>query len=97
MGHLAGYRKDCREGSACEWLAIAPSGRYLHTAVLYKTWTHQDAYENMCGGDPSLMNYEACADYKEICHKNLTCLGGVDSYYSRQDIKGLYLGCALPM
>ena len=34
-----------------DWIPIAPSGRYLHSTVVYQTWTHEDAYLNMCAGD----------------------------------------------
>eukprot|EP00434_Breviolum_minutum_P012466 symbB.v1.2.010982.t1/scaffold725.1/size168906/8 len=62
----------CQTGSNCSEIPVAPSPRYLHTAVLYQTWnfsTH--AHKYLCDARPE------CG---EDCLANLTCLGGV-SYF----------------
>ena len=36
----------CVSGSACESLTIAPSARYHHSAVMYRSWTLQDMLDH---------------------------------------------------
>ncbi|CAD7948709.1 unnamed protein product [Amoebophrya sp. A25] len=83
------YLTDCKTGSPCSFIPIAPSGRFLHTMTAYRTWSHHEAYLNLCAGEP-LQSPEMCIDDKNVCHYNLTCLGGVDAYFARQDVRGNY-------
>ena len=62
------HLKDCNVGSECGYIPIAPSGRYAHTAIMYKTWTPMDAFSTICGAIPE------CYPYKDTCHRNLTCV-----------------------
>eukprot|EP00439_Symbiodinium_sp_Y106_P036153 s221_g4.t1 len=62
----------CTTGQSCTDVPVAPSPRYLHTAVLYYTWDfEQHAHKYLCDAKP-----ECGPD----CLANLTCLGG-NSYY----------------
>lgn len=62
----------CQTGSNCTDIPVAPSPRYLHTAVLYHTWNFdQHAHKYLCDARPE------CG---QDCLGNLTCLGGV-SYF----------------
>lgn len=87
------YQRTCQEGTQCNFIPIAPSGRYMHTAVLYRSWSHQDAYENMCAGEAEPAK---CVNEIDICHYDLSCLAtteepdGAEAYYDRTDIKGNY-------
>jgi len=86
------YMKECKGGAACDWIPIGPSGRYLHTAITYVTWSHEHAYENLCAGEENLWP-ERCAQEKDVCHRNLTCLGGIDEYFNGDEyanVRGRY-------
>ncbi|CAJ1433355.1 unnamed protein product [Effrenium voratum] len=62
----------CQTGTNCSEIPVAPSPRYLHSAVLYYTWDfEQHAHKYLCDSRPE------CG---EDCLGNLTCLGGV-SYF----------------
>lgn len=62
----------CTTGESCTDVPVAPSPRYLHTAVLYYTWDFErHAHRYLCDAKP-----ECGPD----CLANLTCLGG-NSYY----------------
>eukprot|EP00931_Biecheleriopsis_adriatica_P116156 TRINITY_DN91835_c0_g1_i1.p1 TRINITY_DN91835_c0_g1~~TRINITY_DN91835_c0_g1_i1.p1 ORF type:complete len:1557 (-),score=292.39 TRINITY_DN91835_c0_g1_i1:19-4689(-) len=64
----------CKTGSNCTEIPVAPSPRYLHSAVLYRTWDFkQHAHKYLCNENPE------CGD---DCLTNLTCLGGVSYFQS---------------
>ncbi|CAD7960263.1 unnamed protein product, partial [Amoebophrya sp. A120] len=83
------YVNDCKTGTSCWFIPIAPSGRFMHSMIWYRTWSHYEAYLNLCAGEP-LQSPELCLDDMNVCHYNLTCLGGVDAYFARQDVRGNY-------
>lgn len=74
------FQEECRYGNVCDVMPLAPSPRYFHTAVLYKTWSFSDAHPFLCNNNP------ACGPE---CLTNLTCLGGVsyfdDSFFFRSE------------
>jgi len=67
------FQEECQVDTACDPLPYAPSSRYMHSAVLYRTWNFEEnAHRLLCN---------EVADCAEDCLTNLTCLGGV-SYFN---------------
>jgi len=68
------FQEECRVDTVCDPLPYAPSGRYMHSAVLYRTWNFaENAHRLLCNEVPE------CG---EDCLTNLTCLGGVNYFNS---------------
>lgn len=68
------FLESCKFETECDTIPLAPSPRYLHSAVLYKTWNFAKHARN------SLCNERM--DCFEDCLINLTCLGGADAYFA---------------
>lgn len=80
------YNESCVRGNPCpDPPQIAPSQRYLHSAILYTTWDFQShAFRYLCNSDPG------CGS---DCLTNLTCLNGFkyfdnNFYFSSGSFKG---------
>ena len=75
---------QCVVGTTCDSLTIAPSGRFSHTAVLYRSWTVSEMlqHQTFCRLTPSSSN-SACGSE---CSTNTSCLFGrstdMSLYYS---------------
>eukprot|EP00397_Hematodinium_sp_SG-2012_P002416 GEMP01002422.1.p1 GENE.GEMP01002422.1~~GEMP01002422.1.p1 ORF type:complete len:1427 (+),score=240.06 GEMP01002422.1:338-4282(+) len=74
-------QEECQVGKDCTRpISMAPSARYMHTAVIYKTWNFErDAHPRLCSS-----RTECGID----CLHNLTCLGGPDVYFADAKVKG---------
>ena len=49
---------------------------------MYKTWEPADSWATLCGSVP------ACAPYQDTCHRNMTCLGGSDTFFNSNLMRG---------
>lgn len=66
------YQPGCHNDNECDQIYFAPPLRYLHSAVLYKTWSFKEqAWRYLCNEQPQ------CG---QNCLTNLTCLGGVNYF-----------------
>jgi len=65
------FQEECKYGKPCDQQPLSPMPRYMHTSVLYETWSGEDVKRTLCNDHP-----ECGVD----CLTNLTCLGGRDFY-----------------
>eukprot|EP00930_Biecheleria_cincta_P021566 TRINITY_DN15952_c0_g1_i2.p1 TRINITY_DN15952_c0_g1~~TRINITY_DN15952_c0_g1_i2.p1 ORF type:complete len:1446 (-),score=169.12 TRINITY_DN15952_c0_g1_i2:94-4431(-) len=72
LGSQSTCRAENTEDANCSQLPMAPMPRFLHTAVLYRTWEFEKhAKRYLCDNRP---------DCGADCLHNLSCLGGADYF-----------------
>ena len=79
---------DCVSGAACSYINIAPSTRYQHSAIVYKSWN----FQRDVLGHPYLCNLgQGNTGCTETCLTDPSCFGASNWSYYFLNNAGAYL------